>query len=261
MFAAGERVAFYLFGRPVMKYGLTMGTAIAVSVFVLGKIRKKYYSDVISDEMLYDLSFWLIIGGILGARLWFVILNWTYYSIHLDQILLISQGGISIQGAIFGGVLTGLIYVKKHHLCFLKIADLFALVLPIGQAIGRWGNFFNSEAFGKPCDLPWKLYIPQYNRPPRYFYNEYFHPTFLYESIANVVVFLILYFVLRKKFENKSGAIFCSYLILYSIVRFFIEFVRVDSVLNILSIPVAVLVSVVFAICGGVGLFIIMNKK
>lgn len=261
MFAAGERVAFYLFGRPVMKYGLTMGTAIAVSVFVLGKIRKKYYSDVISDKMLYDLSFWLIIGGILGARLWFVILNWTYYSIHLDQILLISQGGISIQGAIFGGVLTGLIYVKKHHLCFFKIADLFALVLPIGQAIGRWGNFFNSEAFGKPCDLPWKLYIPPFNRPLQYFYNEYFHPTFLYESIANVVVFLILYFVLRKKFENKSGAIFFSYLILYSIVRFFIENIRVDSVLNILSIPVAVIVSVVFAICGGVGLFIIMNKK
>lgn len=261
MFAAGERVAFYLFGRPVMKYGITMGTAIAVSVFVLSKIRKKYYSDVISEDMLYDLSFWLIIGGVLGARLWYVLLNLGYYSSRLGEILAISQGGISIQGAIFGGVLTGLIYVKKHHLCFLKIADLFALVLPIGQAIGRWGNFFNSEAFGKPCDLPWKLYIPLANRPPQYFQNEYFHPTFLYESIANVFVFLVLYFVLRKKFENKSGAIFCCYLILYSIVRFFIEFVRVDSVLNIGTIPVAVVVSVVFGLVGGVGLFRIVNKK
>ena len=261
MFAAGERVAFYLFGRPVMKYGITMGTAIAVSVFVLGKIRKKHYPDVISEDMLYDLSFWLIIGGVLGARLWYVLLNLGYYVSHFGEIFAISQGGISIQGAIIGGVLTGFIYVKKHHLCFSKLADMFAFVLPIGQAIGRWGNFFNSEAFGKPCDLPWKLYIPQANRPEQYFYDEYFHPTFLYESIANVVIFLILYFVLRKKFENKSGAIFCCYLILYSIVRFFIEFVRVDSVLNIGTIPVAVLVAVIFTIVGGFGLIKIVNKN
>ncbi len=260
MFAAGERVAFYLFGRPVMKYGITMGTAIAVSVFVLNKIRKNFYNDVISEDMLFDLSFWLIIGGVLGARIWYVLLNISYYSAHLNEILAISQGGISIQGAIFGGVLTGLVYVKKHDLCFLKIADLYAFVLPIGQSIGRWGNFFNSEAFGKPCDLPWKLYIPQANRPSQYFYNEYFHPTFLYESIANIFVFLILYFILRKKFVNKSGAIFFSYLILYSIVRFFIEFVRVDSVLNIFGIPVAVVVAVIFAVIGGVGLFKIMKK-
>ena len=260
MFAAGERVAFYLFGRPVMKYGITMGTAIAVSVFVLNKIRKNFYNDVISEDMLFDLSFWLIIGGVLGARIWYVLLNISYYSAHLNEILAISQGGISIQGAIFGGVLTGLVYVKKHDLCFLKIADLYAFVLPIGQSIGRWGNFFNSEAFGKPCDLPWQLYIPQANRPSQYFYNEYFHPTFLYESIANIFVFLILYFILRKKFVNKSGAIFFSYLILYSIVRFFIEFVRVDSVLNIFGIPVAVVVAVIFAVIGGVGLFKIMKK-
>lgn len=260
MFAAGERVAFYLFGRPVMKYGITMGTAIAVSVFVLNKIRKNFYNDVISEDMLFDLSFWLIIGGVLGARIWYVLLNISYYSAHLNEILAISQGGISIQGAIFGGVLTGLVYVKKHDLCFLKIADLYAFVLPIGQSIGRWGNFFNSEAFGKPCDLPWKLYIPQANRPSQYFYNEYFHPTFLYESIANIFVFLILYFILRKKFVNKSGAIFFSYLILYSIVRFFIEFVRVDSVLNIFGIHVAVVVAVIFAVIGGVGLFKIMKK-
>lgn len=237
-----------------------MGTAIAVSVFVLNKIRKNFYNDVISEDMLFDLSFWLIIGGVLGARIWYVLLNISYYSAHLNEILAISQGGISIQGAIFGGVLTGLVYVKKHDLCFLKIADLYAFVLPIGQSIGRWGNFFNSEAFGKPCDLPWKLYIPQANRPSQYFYNEYFHPTFLYESIANIFVFLILYFILRKKFVNKSGAIFFSYLILYSIVRFFIEFVRVDSVLNIFGIPVAVVVAVIFAVIGGVGLFKIMKK-
>lgn len=261
MFAAGERVAFYLFGLPVMKYGLTMGTAIAVSVVILEKIRKKYYAEVISDEMLYDLSFWLIIGGILGARFWYVILNLHYYSFHLSEILAIRQGGISIHGAILGGIAAGLIYIKKHHLCFWKTADLFAFALPIGQAIGRWGNFFNSEAFGKPCDLPWKLYIPQENRPEQYIENDYFHPAFLYESIANIFIFFILFFVLRKKYSDKQGVIFCSYLILYSFVRFFIEFIRVDSVFNIGVIPIAVVVSVIFAICGIVVLFVIMNKN
>ena len=261
MFAAGERVAFYLFGRPVMKYGITMGTAIAVSVFVLGKIRNKFYSDVISEDRLFDLCFWLIIGGVLGARIWYVLLNIPYYSAHVNEILAISQGGISIQGAIMGGVLTGWIYVKKHHLCFLKIADMFALVLPIGQAIGRWGNFFNSEAFGRPCDLSWKLYIPIENRPEQYLFDEYFHPTFLYESIANIFVFFILYFILRKKLENYGGGVFFSYLILYSVVRFFIEFVRIDSVLNVGTVPIAVVVAVLFMIVGGVGLFKIMNKN
>lgn len=260
MFAAGERVAFYLFGRPVMKYGITMGTAIAVSVFILNRIRKKYYEDVISEENLYDLSFWLIIGGILGARLWYVLLNVSYYRYNVNEIFAISQGGISIQGAILGGVIAGYIYVKKHDLCFLKLADMFAFVLPIGQAIGRWGNFFNSEAFGKPCDLLWKLYIAPEHRPERYINNEYFHPTFLYESIANVVIFCILYFMLRKKFSKENGAIFFSYLILYSTVRFFIEFIRIDSVLNVGSIPIAVIVSFLFFCIGLIGLLKIVNK-
>lgn len=261
MFAAGERVAFYLFGRPVMKYGITMGTAIAVSVLLLNKIRKKYYNDFISEDMLYDLSFWLIIGGIFGARLWYVLLNFQYYSLHIGEILALSQGGISIQGAIIGGVVAGFAYTKKHHLCFLKSADLFAFALPVGQAIGRWGNFFNSEAFGRPCDLPWKLYIPIENRPVHFSEFEYFHPTFLYECIANIAVFCILYFLLRQKFEKYDGAIFFSYLILYSVIRFFIEFVRVDSVLNIGNIPIAVIVSIFFAVIGIVGLYKIINKQ
>lgn len=260
MFAAGERVAFYLFGRPVMKYGIIMGTAIAVSVFLLSKIRKKHYNSLISEDMLYDLSFWLIIGGVLGARLWYVLLNLHYYSLHIDEILALSQGGISIQGAIIGGVLAGFCYTKKHHLCFLRLADLFAFVLPVGQSIGRWGNFFNSEAFGRPCDLPWKLYIPIENRPVQFSGFEYFHPTFLYESIANIAVFFVLYFLLRKKLEKFDGAIFFSYLILYSIVRFFIEFVRVDSVLNVGNIPIAVIVAIIFAMVGVVGLYKIMKK-
>ena len=107
--------------------------------------------------------------------------------------------------------------------------------------------------------MPWKLYIPIENRPSAFVNEQFFHPTFLYESIANVFVFLILFFVLRKYFQGKDGALFFSYLILYSFVRFFIEFVRVDSVLNVGAVPVAAIVSVVLFLVGAFGLYYVLK--
>lgn len=258
MFACTERIAFYLGSYPIMKYGITMGIAIAVAIVLLLKFRKKYYPEF-SEDTLVDLTFWLVIAGVVGARLWFVLLNLSYFAKNPFEILMINHGGISIQGAIAGGVAAGYFYVKKHNLDFFKLSDLYALVLPIGQAIGRWGNFFNSEAFGRPCNLPWKLYIPIENRPSAFVNEQFFHPTFLYESIANVFVFLILFLVLRKYFQGKDGALFFSYLILYSFVRFFIEFVRVDSVLNVGAVPVAAIVSVVLFLVGAFGLYYVVK--
>ena len=138
---------------------------------------------------------------------------------------------------------------------------MYSLVIPIGQAIGRWGNFFNSEAFGKPCNFFWKMYIlPQY-RPAEYKNEEYFHPTFLYESIADLLIFLILYFALRKKFKECNGLLFCSYLTMYSFIRIFIEFIRTDSVLNIGDIPVAVIVSCVIIIISCLSFFYLYKFK
>ena len=259
MFASLDRVAFYIGNYPVMKYGITMGIAIAVSIFVLLKIREKFYPEF-SEDTIFDLSFIVVISGIIGARLWFVLLNFDFYITHILQIFMLNQGGISIQGAIIGGIIAGFIYTKKHNLPFLKLADMYAMVLPIGQAIGRWGNFFNSEAFGKPCDLPWKLYIPFDNRPIEYIDSDYFHPTFLYESILNIIIFYLLFFVLRKRYENNSGAIFFCYLFLYSVIRFFIEFIRVDSVFDIGDIPIASIVSIVFAVVGSIGFYKISRR-
>jgi len=260
MFASLNRVAFYIGDYPVMKYGITMGTALAVSVFVLLKLRKRFYPEI-SEDTIFDLTFFLILFGIVGARLWYVILNFGYYSSNLLEILMINKGGISIQGALIGGVAAGFVYVKKHNLPFLKLADMYAMILPLGQAIGRWGNFFNSEAFGLPCDLPWKLYIPLQNRPSEYVNYEYFHPTFLYESILDFGIFLLLLFVIRKKVADKSGSLFFCYLFLYSLIRFFIEFIRTDSVLNIGAIPVAAIVCVVFACIGAVGFWKVQAHK
>lgn len=253
MFGGCERVAFYIGSYPVMKYGITMGVAIAASIILLFKIRKKLCPDI-SEDVFADLSFWLILAGVIGARLWYVILNIGYFSKNISEIFMINHGGISIQGAITGGIIAGFIYVKKHNLKFLQLADLYSCVLPIGQAIGRWGNFFNSEAFGRPCNLPWKLFIPIQNRPAGYTDIEYFHPTFLYESILDFCIFLILFFILMKNNKLKSGSVFFLYLILYSLVRFFIEFIRIDSVLNIGFMPVASVVCIVTALIGICGL-------
>ncbi|MCR5261114.1 MAG: prolipoprotein diacylglyceryl transferase [Candidatus Gastranaerophilales bacterium] len=249
-----ERIAFYIGNYPIMKYGITMGLAIAVSVCLLLFFRKKYYSSF-SEDVIVDLSCIVIFAGIVGARLWYVLLNADYFSSNLAETVMIHHGGISIQGAIIGGIIGGYFYTKKKNLNFLKLADLYALVLPIGQAIGRWGNFFNSEAFGRPCDLPWKMFVSPENRPFLYKDFDYFHPAFLYESIVNVLIFVILFFFLRKVFKDKDGCIFFSYLLLYSAARYFIEFIRIDSVLDIFGIPVAVFVCVLFIIVSVAGLW------
>ncbi|MDD3435952.1 MAG: prolipoprotein diacylglyceryl transferase, partial [Candidatus Gastranaerophilales bacterium] len=125
----------------------------------------------------------------------------------------------------------------------------------------RWGNFFNSEAFGRPTENFLKLYIPIYKRPIQYLQCNYFHPTFLYESILDICIFLILFFVIRKLAKNKDGIVFFSYLILYSIVRIIVEQLRIDSVLNIYGIPVAQIVSLFIILISIVSIFIIRLKK
>lgn len=253
MFTSTERVAFYIGNYPVMKYGITMGAAIFASFVCLLGFRKRFYPEI-SEDVLYDLSFWVILFGVIGARAWYVLLDLPYFLSNPSESVMINHGGIAIHGALIGGILAGFVFVKKNHLKFFKLADLYAMVVPIGQAIGRWGNFFNSEAFGKPCDMPWKLYISPENRPWEYSNYQYFHPTFLYESVGNICIFCILFFILKNKFKDKKGMIFVSYLFLYSLLRIGIEFIRTDSVLNIFGIPVAVWVCTVIAlislVCG-----------
>lgn len=260
MLVPPDRIAFYIGSYPVMKYGITMGAALFVSLLALLFVRKKFF-DEFSEDTVLDLSFYVILGGIIGARLWYVLLNIGYYSAHISEIILVNHGGISIHGAILGGIITGFIYVRHHHLSFLKLADMYSLVIPLGQAIGRWGNFFNSEAFGKPCDLFWKMYISPGYRPVEYKNTEYFHPAFLYECIADLFIFFVLYFIFKDKFQNNNGLLFFSYLIMYSIVRIVIEFIRIDSVLNIGNIPVAAVVSLFIIIFSSFAVFYLCKIK
>lgn len=260
MFASPGEVAFSIGSFHVYYYGIIMAIALTVGVFFSAFAAKKFYPELNPDAIL-EIAPIVIICAILGARIYYCMLNFSYYDQNPIEILGVRHGGLSIHGAILGGLAGGIIYAKKHKLPILKLCDIFAYGLILGQAIGRWGNFFNSEAFGKPTGCFLKLYIPIYKRPLEYMQYSYFHPTFLYESILNFCIFLILFFVVRKLTKNKDGIIFFSYLILYSIVRILIEQIRIDSVLNVFSIPIAQIVSAVIILISIAAIFVIRLKN
>ena len=260
MFSSPFVNAFSICGFEVKMYGVVMFCAILTGIFISNFMAKRFYKNVDRD-VLFDFLPIMIIFGVVFARLYYVVLNLDYYSIHPTEIPAIWHGGISIHGAILGGILAGLFYFKKRKMPILPYADVISFGLVFAQAIGRWGNFFNSEAFGVPCNLPWKLYIlPQY-RPIQYYSFDYFHPTFLYESLWCLLVFTILVYFLRNTKEYHAGMIFFLYLVLYSVGRFVIEGIRTDSVLNVCSIPIAQIVSALVFVVGVCGCLYCSKKK
>lgn len=170
--------------------------------------------------------------GFVCARAYYVAFNWDIYAARPWDIPRIDKGGIAIHGGLIGGVAAAVLYMRWwRRLPVLPYLDLAAPSLALAQAIGRWGNFFNSEAYGRPTDLPWKLYIPPDRRMPGFEQYEFFHPTFLYESLWNLGVFLLLWFGLRRRLARWPGALFLCYLGLYSVGRFFVEGLRLDSLM------------------------------
>jgi len=206
-------------------YGLIMSVAILVGLWLAVRLAKKIK---ISADEIYDLAMWSVVGGIVGARAYEVfIINWSYYAHNLSTIVKVWQGGLAIHGAIIGGALAVWLWSKKHQADFWQLVDLIAVVLPLGQTIGRWGNYFNQELFGRPTDWAIGLPISKVNRPVGWENYTYFQPTFLYESILNLFLFLGL-ILIYKKFKTPAGTIAILYLLGYSVIRFFMEFVRLD---------------------------------
>ncbi|HRV38463.1 MAG TPA: prolipoprotein diacylglyceryl transferase, partial [Fervidobacterium sp.] len=198
-------------------YSVMIATGILVSYFLA---RKRLSNYPIKPEDLDEGLFWGIIAGILGARIYYVAFNWSYYSMYPSEIWKIWHGGLAIHGAIFAVLLTLFIYSKvKGYFKFVHTTDLFTSVLPLGQAIGRWGNFFNYEAYGRPTMVPWKMFVPPEKRMPGFDVDRYFHPTFLYESMWDLGVFIFLFFYVEKR-KKSYGETTALYLILYSIGRF-----------------------------------------
>ncbi len=213
-------------------YGFLIATAVLMGVFLAQKLAKLRQ---VNPELIGDLAIWLVIGAIPGARIYYVIFQWQDYAQKPIDIIAIWKGGIAIHGAIIGGTIAALIFARIHKLSFWQLVDICAPSLILGQAIGRWGNFFNSEAFGSPTNVPWKLFIPPSRRPLEYLKYDYFHPTFLYESIWNLLVFILLIYLffwgLKQERKFKLGTIALVYLIAYSSGRIWIEALRTDSLM------------------------------
>ena len=213
-------------------YGLLIASAVLIGVTLSQYLASRRQ---VNPDILGDLIIWMIIAAIPSARLYYVLFQWQEYSQHPSDILAIWKGGIAIHGAILGGTLAALIFAHLNKIAFWQLADLVAPSLILGQAIGRWGNFFNSEAFGRPTNLPWKLFIPLSNRPLEYLNYEYFHPTFLYESLWNLLVFALLLFLffwgLKHQERLKMGTLALTYLVAYSSGRVWIEGLRTDSLM------------------------------
>ncbi|MBW4665220.1 MAG: prolipoprotein diacylglyceryl transferase [Chroococcus sp. CMT-3BRIN-NPC107] len=230
-FTSPGPVLFELGPITIRWYGLLIALAVLIGINLSQYLAKRRQVD---PDLLGDLIIWLIIGAIPSARLYYVIFEWSQYSQHPETIIRIWEGGIAIHGAIIGGAITALVFAKVKNISFWQLTDLVAPSLILGQAIGRWGNFFNSEAFGGSTNLPWKLYIqPQY-RPPQFADIAYFHPTFLYESLWNLMVFgllLTLFFRGWKGKQLKTGTLFLVYLVAYSLGRLWIEGLRTDSLM------------------------------
>ena len=190
-------------------YGILMASAMGIGLWLAYREARRRGLD--PDSMLKAAELGLL-GGLIGARLYYVAFNLDYYLRFPGKIFAVWEGGLAIHGGVIGGLLVGGGYALARGLPAITYLDIAAPSLALGQAIGRWGNFFNEEAFGTPTNLPWRLFISPPHRPIQYAQDEYFHPTFLYESLWDFAVFLLLMVVFRKRFERAPGALFLTYL-------------------------------------------------
>ncbi|HVF24803.1 MAG TPA: prolipoprotein diacylglyceryl transferase [Anaerolineales bacterium] len=188
-------------------------------------------------EIVWDLLTYLLIGGIIGARLWHILtpppssgITASWYLTHPLDALAIWKGGLGIPGAVIGGVIVLFFYARNRKLNFAEWTDIAAPGLALGQAIGRWGNYFNQELYGAPTNLPWKIFIDPAHRLVGFVDVEYYHPLFLYEAIWNLGnVFLLLWISRRYADRLRHGDIFLLYLVIYPIGRFLLDFLRLDA--------------------------------
>ena len=194
-------------------YGLLIALAVLTGLLLAMRLGRRRGID---DALIADLLPVLVIGAVLGARSYYVALEWRQYQGHWQDALAIWRGGIAIHGALIGGTIATILFCRWRRQRFWPLLDVLVPAVALGQAIGRWGNFFNSEAFGLPTDLPWKLTIPVANRPSEFLEQATFHPTFLYESLWNLGVCGLLLLLFRQagrgRIQLPAGALSCVYL-------------------------------------------------
>lgn len=249
----------YFSGFGFKYYGLIMAASIASAFFIA---RKRARKAGIPDSEYESIVFITVLAGFLGARIYHVLTDYELYQGNFLGIFKIWEGGLSIFGALFGGLIALIAFyylkpeIKKFGL--LKLLDVAVPAVAVAQSIGRFGNFFNYEALGLPTSLPWKMFVPESRRPYEYIDSNYFHPFFLYESIANIIIAGLLLLYERK--NPKKGSLFFTYVFLYNFTRFFLEFLRVDSPLAF-GLKINILLPALLAFFGLIGLFLLYYGK
>ncbi len=238
-------VAFEIFGLSIRWYGIILSVGIMVGILLAYYEAKRLGRD---PEYIIDLALWCIPAAVIGARIYYVILEWDYYNGDILRMINIREGGLAIHGALIAAILTGYIFTRVKKISFLETADIVAPSIIMGQAIGRWGNFVNGEAHGGLTNLPWGIIVD----------GVKVHPTFLYESIWSLGIFFFLTFYKGKK--KVDGEVFLLYGILYSIGRFWIEGLRTDS-LWFMGMRAAQLISIAIIIVFSVSMVLIRRRK
>ncbi len=218
-------------------YGVILMIGVVAGAYLADREAKRRGEDV---EFLWDSLTWMVVGGIVGARLWHILtpppsmveqgITVGYYLTHPLDALAIWRGGLGIPGAVIGGALALYWRARVHKQNFAAWLDIVAPALALGQAIGRWGNFINQELYGAPTDLPWGILIDPQNRLPEYAGVEYYHPIFLYESLWSLAsVFFLLWLARKYQDRLKPGDVFLTYLITYPVIRILLDFIRLDA--------------------------------
>jgi phosphatidylglycerol:prolipoprotein diacylglycerol transferase len=244
-------------------YGLLIAVAVLAGLALATRLGRRRGID---PALITDLLPLLVLGAVVGARIYYVTLEWRQFRGNWLDALAIWRGGIAIHGALLGGSLALILFCRWRRQAFWPLLDVLVPAVALGQAIGRWGNFFNSEAFGLPTDLPWKLTIPLANRPAPFLDQSSFHPTFLYESLWNLGVCALLLLLFRQSSRGRiqlpAGALSCIYLMAYSSGRVWIEGLRLDPLCLLAEPPfcegglrMAQLMSLVLIACGSCGLW------
>lgn len=218
-------------------YGVILMLGAIAGAWLAAREVKRRGQD---PEIVWDLLVYLIIGGVIGARLWHVFtpppssieqgITTAYYLTHPLDLINLRKGGLGIPGAVIGGAIALYVYSRKHKLNFAEWADIAAPSLALGQAIGRFGNYFNQELYGAPTNLPWKIFIDPLHRVSGFEKYEYFHPLFLYESLLSFInVFFLMWLTRRFEGRLKPGDVLLAYLITYPVIRFSLDFLRLDA--------------------------------
>lgn len=218
-------------------YGIILMLGTVAGAYLATGEAKRRDND---PDIIWDMLIYLLIGGIVGARLWHIFsppptslahgVTTAYYLTHPLAAIAIWNGGLGIPGAVIGGVLVMYWYARKHHLSFPEWLDIVAPGIALGQAIGRWGNFFNQELYGAPTNLPWAIYIDPQHRMSGFADQAYYHPLFLYESLWNLANMILLLWLGRRFSDRlKRGDLFLIYVLNYAIGRFLLDFLRLDA--------------------------------